>query len=116
MPVCFKAESVPGRCILMEGREASAPLPSCPSWVFANAGASGSYRSMLGPELLPFLDQLTAAERLTLAQDISALVMSGRLAAPHAISMLQVLANDPEPLVAAAARGARSRSGSVLIH
>jgi len=105
----------------MEGREASVPLQSCPSWLFANAGASGYYRSMLGPELLLSLarhaaGQLTAAERLTFAQDVSALAMSGRLPAAQALGLLHGLAHDPEPLVAAAAREARSRSDSVLIH
>ena len=120
MPVCVKAEGVPGRCVVMEDREASLPLPSCPSWLFANAGASGYYRSMLGPELFAALERraaehLTAAERLTLAQDISAFAMGGRLPA-QGLDLLRDLANDPEPLVAAAARAARSRSGGVLIH
>ena len=79
LPVCIKAEGVPGQCVVLEDREAVVPLRSCPSWLFANAGASGYYRTMLGPELLKSLarhgNQLTAAERLTLAQDVSALAV-----------------------------------------
>jgi alanyl aminopeptidase len=107
-PVCLKAEGVPGRCIVLEDREAVVSLQSCPSWLFANAGASGYYRSMLGPEQFLSLarhaaDQLTAAERLTFAQDISALARNGRLPASQARSLLHDMAHDPEPLVAAAA-------------
>jgi alanyl aminopeptidase len=110
MPVCFKGDGVPGRCVVMEGGEASVALQSCPSWLFANAGASGYYRSMLGPELFLSLarqaaSELTAAERLTFAQDVSAFAMSGRLPA-QALGLLRDLMNDSEPLVAAAARGA----------
>jgi hypothetical protein len=82
--------------------------------LFANAGASGYYRSMLGPKLFVSLarqaaGQLTAAERLILVQDVSALVRNGRLAAAQALGLLHDMAHDPEPLVAAAARGASSR-------
>jgi hypothetical protein len=81
IPVCFRGEGVPGRCVLVEGGEASAALQSCPGWLFTNAGASGYYRSMLGPELFLSLarqgaSQLTSAERLTFAQDVSALGIS----------------------------------------
>jgi alanyl aminopeptidase len=110
-PVCFKGDGVPGRCILMAGGEVSAGLQSCPGWLFTNAGASGYYRSMLGPELFLSLarhasSELTAAERLTFAQDVSAFVISGRMPAAQAVDLLHDLTNDPEPLVAAVARGA----------
>jgi aminopeptidase N len=80
LPVCFKGDGMPGRCVLIEGGETSVPLQFCPSWLFANAGASGYYRSMLGPELFLSLtrhaaSELTPAERLTFAQDVSALEM-----------------------------------------
>jgi alanyl aminopeptidase len=78
LPVCFKGDGVAGRCVLLEDGEASVELQSCPSWLFANADASGYYRSMLGHELFLSLarqaaSELTAAERLTFAQDATAL-------------------------------------------
>jgi cytosol alanyl aminopeptidase len=114
VPVCLKAEGVPGRCVVLEGLEAAVTLQSCPSWLFANAGASGYYRSLLEPKLFLSLarqaaSQLTAAERLTFVQDVSALVMNGRLPATQALGLLHDMAHDPEPLVAAAARGGGSR-------
>jgi alanyl aminopeptidase len=114
LPVCFKGEGVPGRCLVLEDRETAVALPSCPSWLFANAGASGYYRSMLGPELFGALarhaaGELTAAERLTFAQDVSALMKNGRLPPAQGLAILHELAHDSEPLVAAA-------SGGVLVH
>jgi alanyl aminopeptidase len=111
MPVCFKGDGVAGRCLVMEGGQATEELQSCPSWLFTNAGASGYYRSRLGRELLLSLarhaaSELTAAERLIFAQDVSTLGMSGQLTASQALDLLRDLTHDPEPLVAAAARGA----------
>jgi len=100
LPVCLKTDGVSGRCIVLENREATVPLQSCPSWLFANAGASGYYRSVLGPEILLMLShhaasQLTAAERLTFAQDVAA-----QLPRAQALAILAGLAHDPEPLIA----------------
>jgi hypothetical protein len=44
-------------------------------------------------------DQLTAAERLSFAQDVSALVLNGRLPAAQALELLPGMARDSEPLV-----------------
>jgi Aminopeptidase N len=76
VPVCLKAEGVAGRCFVLESREMVAPLPACPSWMLVNAGASGYYRTLLRPSLFTAA-QSTAAERLTFAQDVAALVMNG---------------------------------------
>jgi alanyl aminopeptidase len=108
VPVCVKAESLPGRCIVLEGREAVVPLQSCPSWLFANAGAAGYYRSLLAPELFHSLAlhaayELTAAERLTAAQDVSAFLRNGRLPAAQGLKLLHDLAVD-------------SHSGGRLVH
>ena len=55
----------------------------CVSWIFANAGAQGYYRTEYAPEMLRALaprlgDALTAPERLTLIDDEWALVRANR--------------------------------------
>ncbi len=57
-----------------------------------------------GPDLLRkrsprHSDQLTAAERLVLAQDVVALVQNGRLPAGQAMGLLESLEKDSEPMV-----------------
>jgi alanyl aminopeptidase len=103
MPVCVKADGLAPRCVTMDGPDTEIPLSACPSWVFANAGAAGYYRTLLAPGLLISLSRhgavLTAAERLSLAQDVAALVRNGRLPAARALDLLPWMADDAEPLV-----------------
>jgi alanyl aminopeptidase len=111
LPVCLKVEGGSERCVVMEGREADVVLKeaaACPVWVFPNAGASGYYRTRLSPDVLQSVwrngtSQLTAAERLTLALDVSALFANGSLTAAETRGLLPDMARDPEPLVALAA-------------
>ena len=107
MPVCVKGDGFAGRCVVMEASSLEIPLAACPAWAFANAGAAGYYRTLPDPDLLPALTRrrslLTAAERLTLARDVAALVWNGRLPAARAMAILPWLAADPEPMVALAA-------------
>jgi alanyl aminopeptidase len=105
VPVCVKGDRLAARCVLMEGTETEIPVAACPSWVFANAGAAGYYRTLLGPGMTEALtrhrDQLTAAERLAFAQDVSALARNGRMPAGQAAALLPWLEADSEPLVVA---------------
>ena len=113
LPVCVKVEGAAGRCVVMETRETEVVLTDvkvCPSWVFPNAGASGYYRTNLGSDMLQSLwsagaVQLTAAERLTLALDVAAMVASGSLKPAQAFTLLPKMAQDNEPLVALTALG-----------
>ncbi len=77
IPVCLKAEGVPGRCVVLEGVEAAVTLPTVlPKLVVRKRRCPpGYYRSLLEPKLFLSLasqaaSQLTAAERLTLVQDV----------------------------------------------
>src|SRR5262249_26296549 len=103
LPVCVKAEGLSGKCVSLTGPLTELTLESCPSWVYPNAGASGYYRTILAPDQIAALyrnaDHLTAAERLSLAGDISALVLNGRLPAAEALAALPAMARDTEPLV-----------------
>ncbi len=103
LPVCVKGDGLAARCLVLGSREMEVPLASCPSWVFANAGATGYYRTLLAPNLLQALErhfgELTPAERLSFAQDVQALVENGRLPAAQALRLLPTMARDSEPLV-----------------
>ncbi len=88
----------------MEDRKAEVELAeaqACPTWLYANAGASGYYRTL--PVGMP--RDLTAAERLTMALDMPALVASGNVSASQALDVMPELARDSEPQVAQAAAG-----------
>ena len=89
VPICLKTASSGGEptCdVLWQPRQ---PLTidgatcASSSWVFANAGAQGYYRTAYSPEALRALaprvqDALTAPERLSLAGDEWAMVRAGR--------------------------------------
>ena len=119
-PVCVKGEGGSPQCVVMKERQAEIRLEArCPSWVFANAGAAGYYRGELPPGQWAALidhgfEHLSAAERVTAAADLAALVLSGRLPAGEALALLPKLAGDPEPrVVLAAVNLARTLAGIV---
>jgi aminopeptidase N len=69
--------------LLTESRQTATVASGCASWIFANAGAHGYYRTAYAPAMLramaPHIEgELTAAERLSLADDEWALVRAGR--------------------------------------
>ena len=88
IPVCLKAGGdaggkATGKCELLTKREASLTLPGCASWVLANAGATGYYRSGYQPEAMLALahhaeSSLTPAERIALLSDAWSSVRVGR--------------------------------------
>jgi hypothetical protein len=80
---------------------------ACPAWIYWNAGGTGYYRTEWTAaqlaELDRGLDELNAAERLTLVYDLRALPQAGRM---DASPLLIQLARDPEPEIAKAAADA----------
>ena len=86
VPVCVKADGQRDvACHVLTGAKNSFPLPhvGCASWVFANAGAQGYYRTAYPPDMIRALaphveDALTAPERVSLVADEWALVRAGR--------------------------------------
>ncbi len=84
-PICVKTPgSTTPLCEVVSGASAELTLPgsTCPAWVFANAGASGYYRTAYPPALLRSLapaapTALTEPERLMLVGDAWALVRAG---------------------------------------
>lgn len=110
VPVCWRAD---GRdsCVVVETRR-QVELPSgaaCPAWIYPNANGSGYYRTRLDArQITAVVDealwQLTAAERLTLAHDLGALLHDGATDRATVLVALRRLAGDREPEVAAAAK------------
>lgn len=87
VPVCMKTAPVGGRivekCELLTRKEDSFTLPGCASWLLANAGGNGYYRSAYPPQALHALAKetetaLTPLERLILLTDTWAAVRVGR--------------------------------------
>ena len=103
VPVCVKAaglESGP-TCSLLTQAAAEVKLEgaACPDWAYANAGATGYYRTLVSAEQARRAlgsGALTEAERVALAGDLDALVSSGDLPAGDALGLLPVLAQDAE--------------------
>ncbi len=85
IPMCVKTPDA-GQPSCLVFSEPTQTLPAggaCTSWVFANAGGKGYYRTAYPPEMLKRLARdaersLTAPERLSLVSDEWALVRAGR--------------------------------------
>jgi alanyl aminopeptidase len=108
VPVCVRSAGV-GKpdCMLLDTVEAEMPLKqkTCPAWIALNPGAKGYYRWTLPPDQLSALlkkgyKQLSPAERLSLASNLSAGFRSGALSADTVLAAMGPLARDPEPAVA----------------
>ncbi len=95
MPICFAARGTaePACHLLSEPRETVTVAHACVSWVFANAGARGYYRTLYSPaalrEMAPHVEtDLTAPERLSLVDDEWALVRAGRHSAADYLTLV----------------------------
>jgi aminopeptidase N len=84
VPLCLKGSAGGGvKCELMTKREEAFTLPGCSTWVLANAGATGYYRTGYSADAVRALatdaeTKLTPAERISLQGDIWASVRVGR--------------------------------------
>ncbi|MCU1300446.1 MAG: pepN 2 [Candidatus Sulfotelmatobacter sp.] len=83
VPLCMKSSTGAQKCELLTKREQTFTLPGCSTWVLANAGASGYYRSGYGADAVRALagdaeSKLSPAERIALQTDIWASVRVGR--------------------------------------
>jgi alanyl aminopeptidase len=103
IPVCWRVDGT-SRCSVLDSPNRDVALAkgaACPAWIYLNAGATGYYRSAwtsAQAAALP-LAQLTAAERLTLVYDLSALRKSG----VDVTATLTALMHDGEPEIVKAA-------------
>ena len=88
VPVCLKsapdASAKPAeQCELLTQKQQTFTLPGCSSWVMANAGATGYYRSGYGPDAIRAMSRVlqkdfTPAERIRLLTDEWASMRVGR--------------------------------------
>jgi len=98
IPVCVRTDA--GRaCTLLTERTGRLALDgACPAWVAPNAGATGTYRTVLGGDLLGRLLQnrarLTPAETIDLAGDLGALVRNAAAPAGEMLGALGKIASD----------------------
>ena len=83
VPMCLKQDGGKGqKCVLLTKKQQTFTLPACGSWVVANAGATGFYRSGYTPEAIRAIGktaetELTPAERIFLLSDSWASVRVG---------------------------------------
>ena len=82
IPICLHSSSGDTRCEVLQERRKEVSFDGCPAWVMGNAGARGYYRSAISPGMVRTMaekiETLSAAERMTVLADESALVRSRR--------------------------------------
>jgi alanyl aminopeptidase len=103
VPVCATTAAHDGgpACALLAKASGEVALDgtACPDWVWANAGGTGYYRTLVAADEARRAlasGRLSAVERVALAGDLSALVASGDVSAGDALGLLPTLAQDPE--------------------
>jgi alanyl aminopeptidase len=105
VPVCWRTNTASGCAVVESRRQVEMPAgASCPAWVLPNANGAGYYRTRFNAQQLAalsdrVLNRFTASERLTLVYDLAAL----RRTNIDWRSVVEKLARDPEPEIAAAA-------------
>ncbi len=112
VPVCVRYPIKGGehrQCMLLDSASGSMELTEaqrCPKWIVPNAGATGYYRSQLSEDLMSALWKkapLTVQEQLVLAQDLKALVFSGRATIETMLTLVPKMAKSKDEGVIATA-------------
>ena len=109
IPVCLKSGAkdvahAAEKCVLLSQKEETFKLPGCATWVMANAGAKGYYRSSYQPSTVHALSRdaesaLTPAERIMLLADAWAAVRVGRESIGDYMALAEDLQSDRNPAV-----------------
>jgi len=105
IPLCLKSSSGGApKCELLTKKQETFMLPGCSTWVLANAGATGYYRSGYDAETVRALakdaeSKLSPAERIGLQADIWASVRVGREPVGDFLAFAQGLAGDRDRAV-----------------
>jgi aminopeptidase N len=103
VPVCMRTSQAGSgnaeKCELLTKKEDTFTLPGCPSWVLANAGGNGYYRSGYRPASVRALAQdaetaLTPLERIILLTDTWAAVRVGRQPVGDYLTLAEGLQSD----------------------
>jgi aminopeptidase N/puromycin-sensitive aminopeptidase len=99
VPLCMKSSTGAQKCEVLTKRKDTFTLPGCSTWVLANAGATGYYRTGYQPEAVRAVakdaeTKLSAAERIALQADIWASVRVGREPVGDYLALAQGFGSD----------------------
>ncbi|MGN6108109.1 MAG: M1 family aminopeptidase, partial [Kofleriaceae bacterium] len=127
LPVCVRYgdRTAHRTCTRLDGPEASIALEGgCPTWVIANADATGYYRSVIDPKTARALlspsspiaraAHPTAAEKMMLVADLRAMIDRDELAFDQLLELVPLVAADPDEKVASWAFEAASFRADAL--
>jgi aminopeptidase N len=123
IPLCMKGsatgKSAP-KCEVLSKREETFSLPGCSTWVLANAGATGYYRTGYSAEAVRALagdaeTKLTPAERIAVANDIWASMRVGREPVGDYLAFAQGLQSDGNRAVMEEVLGGLNYIGRYLV-
>jgi len=120
IPVCIKASDAKPFCQLVGRQQQIIPMAGCSSWVFANSGASGYYRTRYEGEVLPKVNaaaasHLTTAERVSLVADQSALMRAGQESTGNYLDLITALNQDAENSVVSTYSGSLASIDDYLL-
>ncbi len=104
-PVCWHDAGGARTCAVVDGPRVVKSVGGCPAWTWPNATGAGYYRSVPDPAMLEAVvangySELSAPERVSLAGDIVAGLVSGSEGAGDVLRALPAIARDSEPAVA----------------
>jgi aminopeptidase N len=106
IPLCLRgsASGKAVKCEVMTRKEETFTLPGCSTWVLANAGANGYYRTAFSDDAVRALagdseTHLTPAERIAAENDIWAAVRVGREPVGDYLAFAQGLQSDRNHVV-----------------
>src|ERR1035437_2116422 len=123
IPLCMRGSATGNgapKCELMTKKEETFTLPGCSTWVLANAGATGYYRTGYQPDAVRALasdaeTKLTPAERIALQSDIWASVRVGREPVGDYLAFAQGLQSDRNRAVLEDVLGRLNYIGQYLV-
>ena len=108
VPICLKESGANGqqKCLLLTQKEENLDLPGCGSWVMANAGGHGYYRSGYSSDAIRAMGRslehdLSASERIMLLADSWASVRVGEQQIGDYLALAEGLQSDRTRAVAA---------------
>jgi aminopeptidase N/puromycin-sensitive aminopeptidase len=123
IPLCMKGSATgkgTPKCEVLSKREETFSLPGCSTWVLANAGATGYYRTGYSAEAVRALagdaeTKLTPAERIAVQNDIWASMRVGHEPVGDYLAFAQGLQSDRNRAVMEEVLGALNYIGRYLV-
>jgi aminopeptidase N/puromycin-sensitive aminopeptidase len=120
VPLCLKSSTGAQKCELLTKKQQTFTLQGCSTWVMANAGATGYYRTGYQPDAVRSLasaaeSKLTPAERIVLQADIWASVRVGREPVGDYLAFAQGLENERNRAVLEDVLGRLNYIGQYLV-